>query len=351
MRRAAHDRRMPARDDRGHHAAMRRHATRGMAPRPRRMRGRCSWNRRRSPTMDGPAGREMALSWSAMDRPNVAVTPRRPARGGPAPPGAGGCGDRPSRMCTPQMPQGQGCGHPGLSWPTPEIPVVSPRCFRQPHLPHGLVAGVALPPTGDQGKALARQHLIRPPAPGRCRGACGVPPPPGGDHLAPLIDRRGGAQQPDRAGGVCRARQVDTRPREPGALLGHLCAALEPDEVRQSRTARGLRAVAEDVGIQIPARNDPHETPFHDRSDVMVGGIIASKPPPLRPPWRATREATPVIRPGLQGEGPSTSAAMTRARRRVGEGLSPWPFKQASVATLTALWGASAAPTRPRGWL
>jgi hypothetical protein len=56
------------------------------------------------------------------------------------------------------------------------------------------------------------------------------------------------------------------RPREPGAFLGHLYAALEPDEVRQSRTARGMRAFAEDVGIDIPERNAPHETPCHDRT-------------------------------------------------------------------------------------
>jgi hypothetical protein len=151
---------------------------------------------------------------------------------------------------------------------------VSPRGFRQPRLPHGLVAGVALPPTGDQVKALARQHLIRPPELGRCRGAYGVSPPLGGDHLAPLVSRRGGAQQPDGAGGVCRARQIDMRPRETGAFLGHLYAALEPDEVQQSRTARGLRAFAEDVGSYLPERNDPHETPFHERPDVMMGDII-----------------------------------------------------------------------------
>ena len=104
-------------------------------------------------------------------------------------------------------------------------PVVSPLCFQQPHLPHGLMAGVALPPTGDQGKALARQHLIRPPELGRFRGACGVSPPPGGDHLAPLVSRRGGDQQPDGAGGVCRASQIDMRPRETGAFLA-ICTRL-----------------------------------------------------------------------------------------------------------------------------
>ena len=43
-----------------------------------------------------------------MDRPNVAVTPRRSARGRHAPPGASGCGERPSQTCMPQMLQGQG---------------------------------------------------------------------------------------------------------------------------------------------------------------------------------------------------------------------------------------------------
>ena len=77
-------------------------------------------------------------------------------------------------------------------------------------------------------------------------------------------------------------------------------AALEPDEVRHHRTARGMRAFAEDLGIYLPEMNDPHETPFHDRPDVMMGDITPpSKPPPLRPPWRAKREATPVIRSGL----------------------------------------------------
>jgi hypothetical protein len=129
------------------------------------------------------------------------------------------------------------------------------------------------------------------------------------------------------------------RPRETGAFLGYLYAALEPDEVRHHRTARGMRAFAEDVGIYSLERNDPHETPFHDRPDVMMGTSFPLKPPPLRPSWRATREATPVIRSGLQGEWPSTSAAMTWARRRVGEGIFPWPFKQASRATLKALLG------------
>ena len=35
-----------------------------------------------------------------------------------------------------------------------------------------------------------------------------------------------------------------------------------------------MRAFAEDLGIYIPEMNDPHETPFHDRPDVMMGDII-----------------------------------------------------------------------------
>jgi len=76
-------------------------------------------------------------------------------------------------------------------------PVVSPLCFQQPHLPHSLMAGVALPPTVDQVKSLGRQHLIRPPELGTFRGACGMSLPLGGDHLAPLVYRRVGDQQPD----------------------------------------------------------------------------------------------------------------------------------------------------------
>src|SRR5688500_20253884 len=116
-------------------------------------------------------------------------------------------------------------------------PVVSPLWFQQPHLPHGLMAGVVLPPTVDQVTSLGRQHLIRRPELGMRRGACGVSPPLGGDHLAPLVSRRGGDQPPDCAGGACMARQIDMRPRETGALLGHFYAALEPDEVRQLLTA------------------------------------------------------------------------------------------------------------------
>jgi hypothetical protein len=70
------------------------------------------------------------------------------------------------------------------------------------------------------------------------------------------------------------ARQIDMRPCETGAFLGHLYAALEPDAVRQSRTARGMQAFAEDVGSYLPEMNDPHETPFHERPDVLMGDII-----------------------------------------------------------------------------
>jgi hypothetical protein len=70
------------------------------------------------------------------------------------------------------------------------------------------------------------------------------------------------------------ARQIDMRPYETGAFLSHLYAALEPDAVRQSRTARGMQAFAEDVGSYLPERNDPHETPCYERPDVMMGDII-----------------------------------------------------------------------------
>jgi hypothetical protein len=70
------------------------------------------------------------------------------------------------------------------------------------------------------------------------------------------------------------ASQIAMRPRETGALLGHVYAALEPDEVRQHLTAHGMRAFVEDFGISIPEMHDPHGTPFHARPDVMVGDII-----------------------------------------------------------------------------
>ena len=70
------------------------------------------------------------------------------------------------------------------------------------------------------------------------------------------------------------ASQIDIRQRETGALLGQFDAALEPDEGRPHLTAHGMRAFAEDLGIYIPEMNDPHETPFHARPDVMVGDII-----------------------------------------------------------------------------
>ena len=35
-----------------------------------------------------------------------------------------------------------------------------------------------------------------------------------------------------------------------------------------------MRAFAEDLGIYLPEMNAPHETPFHDRPDVMMGDII-----------------------------------------------------------------------------
>jgi hypothetical protein len=68
------------------------------------------------------------------------------------------------------------------------------------------------------------------------------------------------------------ASQIEIRQRETGTLLGHFYAALEPDEVRQLLTAQGMRVFAEDLGISIPEMNDPHETPFHGRPDVLGGG-------------------------------------------------------------------------------
>jgi hypothetical protein len=35
---------------------------------------------------------------------------------------------------------------------------------------------------------------------------------------------------------------------------------------------------AENFGIYIPEINDPHETPFYDRPDIIVGEITAMEP-------------------------------------------------------------------------
>jgi hypothetical protein len=39
-----------------------------------------------------------------------------------------------------------------------------------------------------------------------------------------------------------------------------------------------MRALTEDGGIYIPEINDPHETPFYDRPDIIVGEITAIEP-------------------------------------------------------------------------
>ena len=70
------------------------------------------------------------------------------------------------------------------------------------------------------------------------------------------------------------ASKIEIRQRDTGTLLGHFYAHLEPDDIRQHLTAHGMNAFAEDLGIYIPEMNDPHETPFHARPDVMVGDII-----------------------------------------------------------------------------
>ncbi len=95
-----------------------------------------------------------------------------------------------------------------------------------------------------------------------------------------------------------------------------------------------MRAFAEDFGISIPEMNDPHETPFHARPDVLVGGDIIPVEDAAYQTILAREEGGHTRHPlgVLQGEGPSTSAAMTWARRRVGEGISLSPFKQ-------RLWG------------
>ena len=71
------------------------------------------------------------------------------------------------------------------------------------------------------------------------------------------------------------ASQIEIRQRDAGTLLGYFYAALEPDDVRQHLTAQGMRAFAEDVGIYIPEINDPQETPFYHRPDILVGEITA----------------------------------------------------------------------------
>jgi hypothetical protein len=80
------------------------------------------------------------------------------------------------------------------------------------------------------------------------------------------------------AGGARMASKIDIRQRHTRTLLGSFYTALEPDDVRQHLTAQGMHAFAEDFGIYIPEINDPHETPFYDRPDVIVGEITAIEP-------------------------------------------------------------------------
>ena len=74
------------------------------------------------------------------------------------------------------------------------------------------------------------------------------------------------------------ASKIEIRQRDVGTLLGYFYTYLEPDDVRQRLTAQGMRALTEDVGIYIPEINDPHETPFYDRPDIIVGEITAMEP-------------------------------------------------------------------------
>jgi hypothetical protein len=74
------------------------------------------------------------------------------------------------------------------------------------------------------------------------------------------------------------ASKIEIRQGEDGTLLGYFYTHLEPDEVRQRLTARSLRAFAEGVGLYLPEINDPQETPFYDRPDVLVGEITALDP-------------------------------------------------------------------------
>jgi hypothetical protein len=71
------------------------------------------------------------------------------------------------------------------------------------------------------------------------------------------------------------ASKIGIRQRDTGTLLGYFYTHLEPNDVRQQLTAQGLRVFAEDVGLYIPEINDPHETPFYDRPDIIVGAITA----------------------------------------------------------------------------
>jgi hypothetical protein len=74
------------------------------------------------------------------------------------------------------------------------------------------------------------------------------------------------------------ASKIDIRQREDGTLLGCVYTPLAPDNVRQHLVAQGMGAFAEDFGIFIPEINDPHERPFYDRPDIVVGEITAIEP-------------------------------------------------------------------------
>jgi hypothetical protein len=71
------------------------------------------------------------------------------------------------------------------------------------------------------------------------------------------------------------ASKIEIWQRATGTLLGYFYAALEPDAVQQHLAAEGMQAFAEDFGIYIPEINDPHETPFYHRPDILVGAITA----------------------------------------------------------------------------
>jgi hypothetical protein len=74
------------------------------------------------------------------------------------------------------------------------------------------------------------------------------------------------------------AGKIEIKQRETGTLLGYFYTPLEPDEVRQQLTTHGMRAFTEGIGIYIPELNDPHETPFYDRPDIIVGEITTIEP-------------------------------------------------------------------------
>jgi hypothetical protein len=74
------------------------------------------------------------------------------------------------------------------------------------------------------------------------------------------------------------ASKINIRQRDSDTLLGSFDTLLEPDDVRQHLTAQGMHAFVEDFGIDILEINDPHETPFYDRAEIVVGEITAIEP-------------------------------------------------------------------------